>query len=215
MWPVLSPKAVEHAAGKPIETEHFIVGIDAKTGAITRLRNKATGREWASAKNPVGLFTYQTLSNQDFQQLHGWLSDDEGGLGTEGFWQAEIERFGAKSEDWQGDSAEVHVEETVEAHRIVVGLKLKDYEAFESGRAAFPGMCFIELVLPKAEPEIRLTLSWFGKPATRMPEALWLTFNPIAEDQNGWTLEKMRRGNFAVRCCGFREPKHALPAKRV
>jgi hypothetical protein len=35
-----------------------------------------------------------------------------------------------------------------------------------------------------------MTLSWFGKPATRMPEALWLTFDPIAEDEKGWTLDK-------------------------
>jgi len=80
VWPVLSPKAVAYAAGKPIETEHFVVGIDAKTGAITRLRNKAMGREWASAKNPVGLFTYQTLSNDDFQRfLNSYLTTKEDG----------------------------------------------------------------------------------------------------------------------------------------
>ncbi len=45
-----------------LRAEHFVVQIDAKTGAITRLRNKATGREWASAQNPVQLLTYQTLS---------------------------------------------------------------------------------------------------------------------------------------------------------
>jgi hypothetical protein len=61
VWPVHSPRAVAHAAGTPIETSHFILGIDAKTGAITRLRNKGTGREWASEKNPVGLFTYQGI----------------------------------------------------------------------------------------------------------------------------------------------------------
>ena len=45
-------------------------------------------------------------------------------------------------------------------------------------------------MLPKSEPVIHLNLSCFQKPATRFPEALWLTFNPIAEDQNGWTLDK-------------------------
>ena len=44
----LSPQAVAQPAGKPIETAHFILGLDAQTGAITRLHNKATGREWAS-----------------------------------------------------------------------------------------------------------------------------------------------------------------------
>ena len=35
-----------------------------------------------------------------------------------------------------------------------------------------------------------MSLSWSQKPATRLPEALWLTFNPIAEDPNAWSLQK-------------------------
>jgi hypothetical protein len=190
VWPVLSPKAVINAAGKEIETEHFVVGIDAKTGAVTRLRNKATGREWASAKNPVGLFTYQTLSDEDFQRFLDSYLTTKADWAKKDFGKPNIERFGAKNQDWQAESTEVHLEELAEAHRIVVGLKLKDDAAFEAGRAAFPRHVFVEMVLPKAEAEIRMTLKWFGKPATRMPEALWLTFNPIAEDEKGWTLDK-------------------------
>ncbi len=189
-WPIVSSKAVAQFAGKPIETAHFMVEIDAKTGAITRLRNKATGREWASQKNPVGLFTYQTLSQEDFQRFMGSYLTTKADWAQKDFGKPNIERFGAKNQDWQAVTAAVDVDETTEAHRIVVGLKLKDDEAFESGRAAFPRKVFIELVLPKAEPVIYLNLSWFGKPATRMPEALWLTFNPIAEDEKGWMLEK-------------------------
>ena len=51
-------------------------------------------------------------------------------------------------------------------------------------------MAFFELVLPKNEAVIHLNLSCFEKLATRLPESLWLTFNPIAEDQDGWTLDK-------------------------
>jgi hypothetical protein len=35
-----------------------------------------------------------------------------------------------------------------------------------------------------------LNFSWFQKPPTRLPEALWLSFHPIAPDPNGWRLEK-------------------------
>jgi hypothetical protein len=73
---------------------------------------------------------------------------------------------------------------------VLVKLTLKDDEALLSGRASFPRAAFLEMVLPKVEARIDLTLTWFGKPATRMPEALWLTFNPIAEDQKSWMLEK-------------------------
>ena len=185
------PRRLRMQRDKPIETEHFIVGIDAKTGAITRLRNKATGREWASAKNPIALFTYQTLSQEDYQRFMGKLSDDEGGLGAEGFWQAEhravwreAARSGMRSRPlcmWKRRTRRT---------AFLWSCELKDDAAFDSGRAAFPRHVFVELVLPKAEPVIQLNLSWFGKPATRMPEALWLTFNPIAEDEKGWTLDK-------------------------
>jgi hypothetical protein len=189
-WPIVSPTAVANEAGKPIETAHFIVGIDAKTGAITRLRNKTTGHEWAGPQNPIALFTYQTLSQEDFQRFMGSYLTTKADWAQKDFGKPNIERFGAKNQDWQAESADAHVEETAEAHRIVAQLQFKDDAAFESGRAAFPRKAFIELVLPKAEPVIYLSLSWFGKPATRMPEALWLTFNPIVEDQKGWALEK-------------------------
>jgi hypothetical protein len=188
--PKPSAKAVVHPAGKPIETAHFTLGIDPKTGAITRLRNKATGREWASPSNPVALFTYQTLSKEDYDRfLASYLTTKEDWAAKD-FGKPNIERFGARNQDWQPGSAVVHVEETAEAHRIVTSLQFNDDEAFQSGRAAFPRKVFIELLLPKAEAAIHVHLSWFEKPATRLPEALWLTFNPIAEDQKGWALEK-------------------------
>jgi hypothetical protein len=189
-WPIVSPKAVAVEAGHSIETEHFVLGIDGKTGAITRLKNKATGKEWASAANPVALFTYQTLSNEHFLQFMRDYLTTKADWAAKDFGKPNIERYGAKDQEWNAEAAEVWVEEQAEGHRVLVKLTIKDDEAFRSGRAAYPQAAFVELVLPKAEARIDLTLSWFGKPATRMPEALWLTFNPIAEEQKGWKLEK-------------------------
>jgi hypothetical protein len=190
VWPILSPKAAKWTAGKPIETEHFVLGIDDKTGAVTRLRNKSTGREWAGEKNPLGLFTYQTLSQEDYQRFMASYLTTKADWAQKDFGKPNIERFGARSQDWQAASAEVHVEESADAHRVLVNLHINDEEAFQSGRAAFPRRVYVELLLPKAEPVIHMTLSWFGKPATRMPEALWLTFNPVAEDPKGWSMDK-------------------------
>jgi hypothetical protein len=188
--PVAGTKAPLHAAGKPIEARHFTLEIDAKTGAITRLRNKATGREWANAEHPIALFTYQTLSQEDYQRYQASYLTTKADWAAKDFGKPNIERYGAKSQEWQAGSAEVNVEEIAGAHRILIRLRFEDEEAFQSGRAAFPHRTFVELVLPDAKPEIHLNLSWFGKPATRMPEALWLTFNPIAEDKKAWMLMK-------------------------
>src|SRR5262249_34150064 len=88
------------------------------------------------------------------------------------------------------EQAEVSVEDTDSGHRIVIGLTFPENEAHKSGRAAFPRHAFVEMELPKEEEIIRMTVSWFGKPATRMPEALWLTFNPVVEDAKLWSMHK-------------------------
>lgn len=189
-WPVASAKAMAHPAAAPIETAHFLLQIDANTGAITRLRNKATGREWASGKNPIALLTYQTFSQDDYTRYRASYLTTKADWAQKDFGKPNIERFGARREEWHPVSTEIAVEERDDAQRILMSIKFSDVEAFSSGRAAYPRHVFVELVLPHAEPAIQLDLSWFGKPATRLPEALWLTFNPIAEDMNGWKLEK-------------------------
>ena len=191
--PQISTASPEHPAGHPIETAHFIVGIDAQTGAITRLRNKATGREWASNSNPIALFTYQTLSQEDYKRFisaYVLLNDSTIEWAPRDYGKPNIERYGAVRQDWHPSSVVMHVEETADAHRIVIRMHIQDEEAFQSGRASFPRKVCLELLLPKAEPAIHLSLSCFQKPATRLPEALWLTFNPIVDDLNGWTLDK-------------------------
>jgi len=190
VWPVVSPKAVIVAAGKPIETAHFSLKIDAKTGAIVGLKSKGSGREWASEKNPVALFTYQTLSADDFKTFIRSYLTTQADWALKDFGKPNIERYGARSEEWHSEQAEVSVEQTDAAHRILIALSLQDEEAFASGRAAFPRRAFVEMELPKDEEIIRLTVSWFGKPATRMPEALWMTFNPLVDDVKQWTLLK-------------------------
>jgi hypothetical protein len=84
----------------------------------------------------------------------------------------------------------LQMEETEAAHRIVVRMQIKDEASFQSGVAAFPRVIFYELRLPKGEAAIHLYMSSFEKPATRMPESMWLTFNPITEEQKGWSLDK-------------------------
>ncbi len=36
-----------------------------------------------------------------------------------------------------------------------------------------------------------MTLSWFDKPACRLPEAFWLTFQPITGESGSWRFEKL------------------------
>jgi Domain of unknown function (DUF5054) len=199
------------AAGETIETTHFALGFDRKTGAITRLRNKTTGHEWASENNPIALAAYQTLSSTEYDTFIKSYLTTTADWAFKDFGKPNIERFGAASRTWLPGSAAISVDQTADAHRILIQPKFEDEDAFQAGRASFPRKVFVELLLPTAEPSIHLAVSWFGKPPTRLPEALWLTFNPRTADQKGWTLDKSNEAvsPFEVVASGNRH-MHAL-----
>jgi hypothetical protein len=188
--PAPSTAASGHPAGQPIETAHFILGIDPQTGAIARLRNKSTGREWVSLDKPIALLTYQTLSKGDYDHFMAAYLKSTADWAFKDFGKPNIDKCGALSQEWHPSPTSIHVEETADSHRILVRLDFNDKQAADSGRAALPRKTFLELLLPKSNPEMHLQVSWFEKPATRLPEALWLTFNPVAEDPASWSLEK-------------------------
>jgi len=179
-----------HPAGKDIETAHFILRIDPATGAIHRLRNKQTSREWASPEHPLALFSYQTLSQEDYQKFLADYLITKADWAQKDFGKPNIERYGARNQSWSARLVELRTQRTGDGHRIIGQLQVDDAEPLATGRAAFPKTMYLELLLPDAEPVIHLDFYYFDKSPTRMPEALWLTFNPVVADQTGWTMDK-------------------------
>jgi len=177
-------------AGAEIDTTHFVIGVDPQTGAIQRLRNKHTGIEWASPDNPIALFSYQTLSQADYTRFiasYGvtdayWFGMDIG--------KPNIEHFGAESYVWKPTLKNLGMAQDAQGHRILAQLALNDTDATRSGRVAFPGKLYLQITLPVAEPVVELEFFWFQKHPTRLPEAMWLTFNPKVPNQRGWTMDK-------------------------
>jgi hypothetical protein len=187
--PRVSPASL-HPASKSIHTRYFILGIDPKSGAITRLRNRQSGREWASPTHPLALFSYQTLSQQDYSKFFANYVVSNEDWAKKDFGKPNIERFGAETREWQPTLRELHVEESGDGYRVLASMAIKDAEALNSGRAAFPQKLYLELILPNASPMIELNFYWFQKPATRMPESVWLSFNPVVSDPRRLTLDK-------------------------
>ena len=182
--------ATPHPVDREIATSHFILRFDPRSGAIHRLRNKQTGYEWASPDHPLALFSYQTLSPADYSRFfRNYLTSNED-WAQKDFGKPNIEHFGAQSREWQPTLTRLEIAEEKQGYHLVGTLEIHDPEAFNSGLAAFPETMYLELGLPNSEPVIHIDFLWFRKPATRMPEALWLTFNPEVPDQQGWTLDK-------------------------
>ena len=107
-----------HPAESEIETPHFMVGIDPKSGAVRRLYNKNSKREWASAEHPLALFSYQTLSQQDYSRFFKSYVISEEDWAKKDFGKPNIERFGAESREWLPSVAELQLAEDPQGHRL-------------------------------------------------------------------------------------------------
>lgn len=186
--PVL-PRSI-HPPKTELHADHFVIALDPDTGAIHRLQNRKTGNEWASADHPLALFSYQTLSQADYSQFFSNYIISTADWAKKDFGKPGIETLGAENREWLPSLVELHSEEDDKGHRLLGRLAIRDEQAFQSGRAAFPRKMYLELLLPKAEPVIHVNFYSFQKPATRMPEALWLTFHPIVHPGGAWMMDK-------------------------
>jgi hypothetical protein len=179
-----------HPPEEDIETAHFIVGIDQATGAIRRLYRKASHREWAAPDRPLALFSYQTLSQQDYDRFFDRYIISHADWVMKDFGKPNIDREGAVSRTWNPSLTALRASTSTDGHTIQAQLEIRDAGAQQSGLTAWPARMLLELFLPDAAPEVHLNFCWFDKPATRLPEALWLTFRPVVGDPHGWMLEK-------------------------
>lgn len=178
-----------HDASKALVTEHFTLALNPSTGAIGRLRSHAKGREWASEAHPFAQFFYQTLSKKDYDRFLASYITVQTDWAPKDFGKPNIEHFGAQSRAWSSRLIRCFSGETAEAYRLVAHLQVDP--AAKSAVTAAPEELYLDLLLPKAEPVVNCHFSWFSKRANRMPEALWLSFNPIAPLFEGWSLSKI------------------------
>ena len=180
-------------AGSEIETTHWIIALDPQTGAIQKLRAKDTGRDWASATHPLGLFSYQTLSKADYDRYGADYVTVKTWWSVADFGKPKIEDFGAQSRVWTSSLADSWAGKVEGGYRLLAELRVNDTEAMKSGRVAWPGRMYLDLFLPDVAPAVHLSFSCFAKSANRLPEALWLSFLPLAPEPKGWMLEKVDR----------------------
>jgi hypothetical protein len=178
-----------YRAGQPVEAKHFTVALD-RTGAICRLHGRKSSREWASTEKTLARFSYQTLSKRDYDRFFKAYLKSDADWAPKDFGKPNIEAFGAVSRTWTPAVVESWRARDAAGQRVFARLEIHDSEAGKTGAVAWPETMYVSLSLPDAEPAVDIDFSWFGKKANRMPEALWLTFQPLTREAHGWTLDK-------------------------
>jgi hypothetical protein len=175
------------------ETRHFICSIDPATGAIVRLRNKRTLIEWASPEHPLALFTYQTLSSEQYSAFMARYLTVETDWGPKDFGKPGIAAFGATAREWHPSPIRSFTATSPAEDRLVLELAIADAAAEALGNVAWPRQIFVELAFPAQQACIELRVSTLGKIQNRMPEAMWMTFSPSGMDPSSWQVEKVNQ----------------------
>lgn len=159
-WEVILPNT-------PVTIGCYEVQIN-RQGAVCSLSKN--GLLLADEAHPLGLFLYQVLSQNEYDRWRKqyvisneqWAIEDFGKLGVD------------KAVDRQKDYTARILGIFRRENTIVATMKL-DEEAV----SLYGGMDRLEMRMEFDETEVRFDFAWFGKHASRVPEASWLQFSPV------------------------------------
>ncbi|WP_229106712.1 DUF5054 domain-containing protein [Paenibacillus sp. 1001270B_150601_E10] len=161
-------------------------------GAIVGLKD-AQGREWAGPDNQIGLFSYETYSQADYDRwyreyhvrwryTHVWATGDFGKPGMD------------LTKEWithEIMTPKLQFLQAVygEAEDVVIACLRMPRMSWE--RMGAPRELTLEYIFKKNTHTVECKLQWFDKDAYRLPEASWMSFNPIVNNPNQWKLDKI------------------------
>ncbi|MFE0555089.1 DUF5054 domain-containing protein [Paenibacillus sp. NPDC058910] len=183
--------AIVLSSDQPYTLGEFEVVFE-DTGAIIGLKDDR-GREWAGPNNPIGLFSYETYSQADYDRwyreyhvrwryTHVWATGDFGKPGMD------------LTKEWIAQEVMIPKLQSLQAifgedQDVVIASLRMSRAACE--RMGAPRELTLEYVFKKNTQTVECKLQWFDKDAYRLPEAAWMSFNPIVNNPNQWKLDKI------------------------
>jgi len=178
--------AERHSTGSVIDLGRFAVVVD-RTGGFSQLLDRESGRDWAAPDHQLGRYRYQTFSAADYDRFHGGYNRAEPHdewWAIEDYTKPGIAAAGAVSAWWEPERVDVFQG----AEELRVMLVMPRSVAEELG---CPSTVALRWRFPDEGPAVDLTVEWRSKRACRLPEAGWLTFDPVVGDPAGWTMDKL------------------------
>ena len=183
MTPVLAEEAGEAVLpGRSIRICGWTVRVDG-TGALARLSRD--GKDWAE-DGQIGCFSYETYNAMDCMENYYCYNR---GFARNGCWaEADFSKPGLEAvEELEHRNYGFHVRSIrKQENRLLITLY-----AQEEPRVQYGCPEKAQILYTFSEEEIRIGLSWFGKDANRMPEALWFGFRLQTENPNRWQMTKL------------------------
>jgi len=187
---------IQHIAAESLainlgfQNRHLDIRFSPDTGAITRCAT-TDGTVWCDNAEGFGLLRYQTFSSMDYARFTGdygvkvehfasWFLPDVGRPGLAPSDSPSATFFPRVLRMWHGDAA-------CHGTRHVFELAFDPAAHRDFGA---PEKCRLEYIFSADRPAVELRVSWFNKPANRMPEAMWCSFRPDLPEAD-WQLSKL------------------------
>lgn len=172
----------------PLETSRFSLRFDPSSGALVHLVEKESGQTWATPDHPLGLVHYQTFSQADYDRfLNDYLAGRPPWAEPD-FSKPGLASAAGESRWWRPSVSRLFRSEDAEKERFLLELAFVEPCGERYG---CPARLFLTVDASRAQPALLFDLQWFDKPASRQPEALWLSFCPQTPVPTAWALEKL------------------------
>ena len=173
-------------------TTHFSLRFD-RQGALTGLVQTSNGYRWADTHKRLGLVSYQTFSHEDYErfwnqynrnrddpEVRSWARED--------FTKPGLENAHTTSAEWLPTLTSLRRRVDEGGHHFLAELRMPERATTDYG---CPALFQVALFFPVDAPQVSFDVRWFDKPASRMPEALWLSFDPLVDEPDRWRLDKL------------------------
>ena len=172
------------------ETAHFALAFDPEHGGISHVKDRATGRVWASGKQSLGQFRYELFSQADYNRF--WkqyiINKDRADVVFWAMLDYTKPLIETEHQSWLPQVTEMYQRKDKDGQRFLLVLNGPTEAVTAYG---CPQTLTMEITAPDNAPELHLDFQWFKKNACRLPEALWLSFAPKINTPSGWTLHKL------------------------
>ncbi|WP_207655687.1 DUF5054 domain-containing protein [Vallitalea okinawensis] len=147
------------------------------------------GYQWCDAKHPLGNIMYEAYGVDDYdywfehymcnlEKTYQWATADFNKPGMD------LLKNTTKNKRFLPTVQEiVKVDDQIR-------LLLK-FDPISSEEYGCPRKVIITYRFDKVKNKIDVALEWYEKDANRLPEALWIQFNPFVKDSHQWYMDKM------------------------
>lgn len=163
-------------------------------GAIVSLVDQS-GRDWASDAHPIGALWHESFAEGDYQQ---WYDNYCRGLDLSANGEWAISDFGKpglahttpgavrQRRSPHALSLSLGSEESVDIAELTL-----DFPAEATVTYGAPRTVILRYLFDRRAPRLDIHLNVRDRVASRLPQATWLTINPIVAEPTQWTIHKL------------------------